>query len=197
MMESVSLAEAKAHLSELVERAAAGDAVCITRRGKPVAQIAPLDKPKKATDAGPRALLTCYLDTSVLVAALTTEAQTRRMQTWLIEQEPGGLAISEWVATEFSAALSVKLRTGKIDATDRADTLAVFARLRAEDFTILPVSALHFRTAARLADQHSHGLRAGDALHLAICAEHGATLCTLDRRQGEAGVALGVKTKLL
>jgi prevent-host-death family protein len=49
-VKSISLAEAKAHLSELVERAAAGDAVCITRRGKPVAQIAPLDKPKKRID---------------------------------------------------------------------------------------------------------------------------------------------------
>ena len=38
-MITVSLANAKARLSELVERAAAGGAVCITRRGKPVAQI--------------------------------------------------------------------------------------------------------------------------------------------------------------
>jgi len=40
-------------------------------------------------------------------------------------------------------------------------------------------------------------LRAGDALHLAICADHGATLCTLDRRLSEAGSTLGVKTMLL
>lgn len=38
-MGTVNLAEAKARLSELVERAAAGETVCITRRGKPVAQI--------------------------------------------------------------------------------------------------------------------------------------------------------------
>jgi uncharacterized protein len=56
---------------------------------------------------------------------------------------------------------------------------------------------LQFRTAARFADQHALGLRAGDALHLAICADHGATLCTLDRRLSEAGPALGVKTILL
>ena len=53
--------------------------------------------------------------------------------------------------------------------------------------TILLVSGLQFRTAARFADQHMLGLRAGDALHLAICADHGATLCTLDRRLSEAG----------
>jgi prevent-host-death family protein len=46
----VSLADAKAHLSELVERAAAGEAVCITRRGKPVAQITAVDAPRKRID---------------------------------------------------------------------------------------------------------------------------------------------------
>jgi hypothetical protein len=40
-------------------------------------------------------------------------------------------------------------------------------------------------------------LRAGDALHLAICADHGATLCTLDRRLGDAASALGVKSMLI
>jgi prevent-host-death family protein len=46
----VSLADAKAHLSELVERAAAGEAVCITRRGKPVAQITAVNTPRKRID---------------------------------------------------------------------------------------------------------------------------------------------------
>jgi prevent-host-death family protein len=46
----VSLADAKAHLSELVERAAAGDAVSITRRGKPVARIVAIDVPRKPID---------------------------------------------------------------------------------------------------------------------------------------------------
>ena len=46
----VSLADAKAHLSELVERAAAGEAVCITRRGKPVALITAVDTPRKRID---------------------------------------------------------------------------------------------------------------------------------------------------
>jgi hypothetical protein len=40
-------------------------------------------------------------------------------------------------------------------------------------------------------------LRAGNALHLAICADHGATLRTFDRRLSDAGSALGVKTILL
>jgi predicted nucleic acid-binding protein len=41
------------------------------------------------------------------------------------------------------------------------------------------------------------GLRGGDALHLAICGDQGATLCTLDRTQSEACTALGISTILL
>jgi prevent-host-death family protein len=37
----VSLAEAKAHLSGLLDRVEAGEEVVITRRGKPVARLAP------------------------------------------------------------------------------------------------------------------------------------------------------------
>ena len=52
-MRNVNLADAQTHLSELVEHAAAGEAVCITRRGKAVAQInarlgRPLSDPLKA-----------------------------------------------------------------------------------------------------------------------------------------------------
>jgi len=49
-MSAVTVAEAKAHLSELVERAARGETICVTRRGKPVAKIAPLAEPKKRVD---------------------------------------------------------------------------------------------------------------------------------------------------
>ena len=49
-MRRVDLAEAKAHLGELVERAAAGEPVCITRRGKPVAQISAVAIPRKRID---------------------------------------------------------------------------------------------------------------------------------------------------
>jgi predicted nucleic acid-binding protein len=62
---------------------------------------------------------------------------------------------------------------------------------------VFPVSRTQSRTAARFVEQHMLGLRAGDALHLAVCAERGATLCTLDRRLSDAGSALGVKIMLL
>jgi prevent-host-death family protein len=49
-MDTVSLADAKARLSELVDRAEAGEDICITRRGKPVVKITRVDQPKEPID---------------------------------------------------------------------------------------------------------------------------------------------------
>lgn len=49
-MDAISLAGAKAHLSELVDRVEAGDSIDITRRGKPVARLTTVIKPRKWID---------------------------------------------------------------------------------------------------------------------------------------------------
>lgn len=138
-----------------------------------------------------------YLDTSVLVSSLVREIHTDRAQQWLGEQTSDGLAISDWVVSEFSSALSLKLRTRQISQDDRAEALAGFARFTSEFLVILPISTPHFRVAARLADRYELGLRAGDALHLAVAAESGATVYTLDQSMAAAGPPVGVKTQLI
>ena len=50
-MDAVSLADAKAHLSELVDRVEAGESIDITRRGKPVARLTAIAGPRKRIDA--------------------------------------------------------------------------------------------------------------------------------------------------
>lgn len=50
-METVSLADAKARLSELLDRVEAGESIEITRRGKPVARLTAASPPSKRIDA--------------------------------------------------------------------------------------------------------------------------------------------------
>jgi antitoxin (DNA-binding transcriptional repressor) of toxin-antitoxin stability system len=47
---TITLADAKAHLSELTELAAAGESVIITKRGKPVARMSRPDQPRRPLD---------------------------------------------------------------------------------------------------------------------------------------------------
>lgn len=137
-----------------------------------------------------------YLDTSLVVAALTREARTAAVQAWLTSQAPEALAVSEWTLAEFSAALSMKVRTRQLDAISRAHALAAFTALVRDTFGVLRVTGADFRFAARCADRHDSGLRAGDALHLAIAANRGEELLSLDRVQVKAALALGISARM-
>ncbi len=132
----------------------------------------------------------------MLVAALTNEAATGRVQLWLSQQDPAGLLISEWVVTEIASALSIKIRMGQLTVEDRAKVTGLFTRLKEESLTVVPVIRDHFLTAGRFAEQYGIGLRAGDALHVAVAAARGATICTLDRRLAEGATAVGVSAEL-
>ncbi len=46
-MNTVTLADAKTHLSHLLDQVEAGEEVVITRRGHPIARITSIEKPKQ------------------------------------------------------------------------------------------------------------------------------------------------------
>ena len=50
-MATIDLATAQARLSELLDRVEAGETIEITRRGRPVARLVPMSRPRKPVDA--------------------------------------------------------------------------------------------------------------------------------------------------
>ncbi|WP_419662590.1 type II toxin-antitoxin system Phd/YefM family antitoxin [Desulfosarcina variabilis] len=46
-METISVADTKAHLSELLDRVEKGEEIVVTRRGRPVARLSPIKSRKK------------------------------------------------------------------------------------------------------------------------------------------------------
>jgi prevent-host-death family protein len=75
-MTDVTLADAKARLSELVTRVQAGDAVRITRRGRPVAQLTSVAATRTAVDPAKLRALTDSIPLQDSAAAETV----RRMR---------------------------------------------------------------------------------------------------------------------
>ena len=138
-----------------------------------------------------------YVESSLLVSALTTEAASPHIQEWLQKQEPDLLFISLWVETEVSSALSLKVRTGALTPAHREICLGGFAALKKRSFSIAPIKPKHFVSAARLIDASQHGLRAADALHLAVSMDIGAALCTLDAKFAQCAAALGAEVNFL
>ena len=121
-----------------------------------------------------------YADTSVIVALLTVEPSTQKVSDWYagLGKTP---VCSDWLLTEFSSALSIKLRTGQISEANAKRVRKEFALVTEGGLRIVPVSREAFRHAAEMNKLHKHGLRAGDSLHLAVALELGASqMATLD-----------------
>jgi predicted nucleic acid-binding protein len=141
--------------------------------------------------------LSHYIDTSAIVAGLTLEPHTPKTLAWLRAQPPGTVFISDWTHTEVASALSLKLRMGELTLELRAAAQAGWQQVHVASFPTLAVTPDHFEAAARFADRHELGLRAGDALHLAIAASCGHTIVTLDERMAAVAPQLGIPVATL
>jgi len=121
-----------------------------------------------------------YIDTSVIVALLAVEPKTQEVTAWFagLRDTP---TCADWLLTEFHSAISIKLRTGQITEANAKRVRKEFELLADGGLRIVPISRAAFRQAAKMAQQHTHGLRAGDSLHLAVAMELDAThMATLD-----------------
>jgi predicted nucleic acid-binding protein len=137
-----------------------------------------------------------YCDTSALVALLTSEPSTPTIKQWFTELD-STLVCADWGYTEFHSAIAIKIRTGQLAETQATETLALLELLSSGGLRWIPVSRSAFRAAAHLVDEHQHGLRGGDALHLAVARELGIKhFATLDANQRINAERLGLLPEL-
>ena len=121
-----------------------------------------------------------YLDTSVAVSLLVPEPKTADVKTWFAGLNDVAVG-SDWLISEFASAISIKMRARELTESAARSVRTEFKALQEGGLRMLPVSRAAFQKAAELATQHKHGLRAGDALHLAVALEIGAnSIATLD-----------------
>jgi predicted nucleic acid-binding protein len=111
-----------------------------------------------------------YLDTSVLVALCVREPKSATVTQWYAACRED-LGCSVWSVTEFASALGIKQRTLQITSEQAANAWKAFESLCANDLQLLPVDISTFYRAAELTLAADSGLRAGDALHLAVALE--------------------------
>ena len=134
-----------------------------------------------------------YLDTSFLVPYFASEDSSEKVEKFLREVKEDELVVSAWTATEFVSALGLKVRTKQLDKPAASAALAAFREVGERYFNWLAVSAVDFKAASAYLEKWNLGLRAGDALHLAVAKTNGVKkLLTLDERMLKACKALRI-----
>lgn len=135
-----------------------------------------------------------YLDASVVVSAITNEQHTSDALRWIGRQAADDLCISQWVSTEVASALSLKVRRGQLPVDEKMTAWGGYRRMIDDGLQILPIRDVHFQSANEMIWNWPDGLRAGDALHLAVARDFGVSVCTLDDVMLESGPTLGLRT---
>jgi predicted nucleic acid-binding protein len=137
-----------------------------------------------------------YLDTTVLLAVLTPEVHTQ-VATQALAQAPSAPAISPWTTTELHSALGLKVHTGALTNSQADAVLEAYQHTLVPALVMLEIEGRDFRHADACLRSWPSGLRAADALHLAIAVGRGATLSSLDAGLVGAAKGLGLPAQLL
>ncbi len=135
-----------------------------------------------------------YFDTSFLVPLLVPEENSERIEKVVQEISlENAMLVSQWTRVEMASVFSRLVRMGELEqdaaqACDRA-----FSTMVDESFEIVTPGLRDFDLCHQYLARFDNSLRAGDALHLAIAANHGAqVIYTLDKGMLKIGTKLGL-----
>jgi len=134
-----------------------------------------------------------YFDTSFLAPLILPEATSDKVAAYVGRLSGEPFTVSHWTRVEFSSLIAREVRIGGLDAqaAERAD--ARFETLIDASFVVILPNADDFGLAKQYLGKFQTGLRAGDALHLAIAKNHRAKfIYSLDKTLLKAGRLLGL-----
>ena len=134
-----------------------------------------------------------YFDTSFLAPLILPELTSDKIAAFVRRLPVGQLEVSQWTKVEFSSLIARKVRMGELDADVAARADDRFEAMVAESFAVILPDIADFALAKRYLGKFETGLRAGDALHLAIANNHHATaVYSLDKKVLMAGKILNL-----
>lgn len=137
-----------------------------------------------------------YFDTSFLAPLVLQESTSRRVERF-VTNLAGELAVSQWTRIEFSSLLAREVRMGGLDAPSAHRANEQFDALVRESFTLLLPTSADYELARNYLGNYAKGLRAGDALHLAIATNNSAEVTySFDNVLLKAGRLLGIAVSL-
>ena len=136
-----------------------------------------------------------YFDTSFLVPLILPETTSEAIAGFFDGLPSDQFAVSHWTRVEFASLLAQEVRMGELDAAAAHEAGSRFETMVGESFAVLLPNRGDFDRARELLGYFETGLRAGDALHLAIAGNRGAdAIYSLDKLLIKAGKRVGLPT---
>lgn len=138
-----------------------------------------------------------YFDTSFLAPLVLPESTSDRIAAFVRRLPVEELTVSHWTRVEFFSLIARDVRMSVLDAATGARADARFEAMVDASFAVLLPNADDFGLAKRYLGKFNTGLRAGDALHLAIAANRqAAAIYSLDKGLLMAGRLLDLPVSM-
>ena len=134
-----------------------------------------------------------YFDTSFVTPLFRPEPTSAAVNKFFREAAETGLVTSHWTRAEFSSLVARDLRMRLIDQARAASLDSSFEAALAQSFTLIMPTVEDIDLCKWYLQRYETGLRAGDALHLAIAKNNNAhAIYSLDDKMIRAGKLLGL-----
>jgi uncharacterized protein len=138
-----------------------------------------------------------YFDTSFLAPLVLPESTSEKIAAFVRTLPVEELTVSHWTRVEFSSLIARDVRMSVLDAAAGARADARFEAMVDASFAVLLPNADDFGLAKRYLGKFNTGLRAGDALHLAIAGNRqAAAIYSLDKGLLMAGRLLDLPVRM-